>query len=52
MDLSINGKLGYNIIGAAFEVRKYLGRWLTEATYEKAMQIELAERGIKSKCQV
>ncbi|MGM9854048.1 MAG: GxxExxY protein [Muribaculaceae bacterium] len=51
-DLSIDSRLGYEIIGAAFEVRKELGRWLNEAAYEHAMQIELAERGIKSKCQV
>lgn len=45
-------KLGFEIIGAAFEVRKHLGRFLYEDIYEQALQIELKNRGIESKRQV
>lgn len=52
MDLSPNSEFPHQIIGAAFEVHSRLGRWLNEAAYERAMQIELALRGIDSKRQV
>lgn len=52
MDLSPNSEFTHQIIGAAFEVHSRLGRGLNEAAYERAMQIELALRGIDSKRQV
>ena len=52
IDLSPDCELTHKIMGAAFEVRKKLGRWLNESAYERAMQIELALQGIESKCQV
>lgn len=45
-------QLCYQIIGAAYEVRKNLGRFLYENIYEEAMHIELGMRGIKSSRQV
>ena len=43
--------LGYKIIQASFEVRKQLGRFLYEDSYERAMQVELNLMGIKSERQ-
>ena len=40
------------LIGAAFEVRKQLGRFLYEEVYEQALQYELHLRGIRSERQV
>ena len=51
MDSKLND-LGYAIIGAAFEVRKNLGRYLYEKTYERALQIELNLRNIQCETQV
>ena len=44
-------ELGYQIIGAAYEVHKHLGSFLYENTYEKAFCIELQLRGLKVKPQ-
>ena len=44
--------IGYQIIGAAFEVRKRLGPHLYEHTYEQALKIELNLRGIECETQV
>lgn len=44
--------LTYQIIGAAYEVRKTLGRFLYEEVYEHALQAELKLRGIESRRQV
>ena len=41
-------KLTYKVIGAAYEVRKTLGPYLYENTYEIALQKELELRGIKA----
>ena len=45
-------ELGYQIIGAAFEVQKALGPFLFENIYEQALQYELERRGIHSRRQV
>ena len=44
--------LTYQIIGAAYEVSKNLGRFLYEEAYEEALQCELKLRGISSERQV
>ena len=44
--------LSHEIIGAAFDVRKSLGRFLYEEVYEQALQYELKLRGINSERQV
>lgn len=44
--------IGYDIIGAAFEVRKTFGEWLLESLYEGAMEIELMSKGHKVAKQV
>ena len=36
------------IIGAAFEVHKILGYGFLEKVYQKAMQVELKDRGLKA----
>jgi GxxExxY protein len=36
------------IIGAAFEVSNYLGYGYLERVYQRAMQVELAQRGLKA----
>ena len=36
----------YDIVGAAMEVHKILGRGMEEAIYQEALQMELEERGI------
>ena len=36
------------IIGSAFEVHKVLGYGFLEAVYQKALQVELAQRGLKA----
>ncbi len=38
-------RIGFDIIGAAFEVRKNCGKHLLESFYESAMAYELRERG-------
>jgi GxxExxY protein len=42
----------YKINGAVFEVNWILGAGFLEKVYEKAMLIELQERGLKAKSQV
>ena len=37
----------YDIVGAAQEVHKTLGRGLSEPIYQEALAIEMAERGMK-----
>jgi GxxExxY protein len=37
---------GYDLMGAAFEVHKFLGGGLLEDIYQEAMEIELGLRGI------
>lgn len=44
--------LCYDIIGAAFEVRKILGPYMLEAVYEVALMQELQLRGIECRNQV
>lgn len=44
--------VGYDIIGAAFDVIKNSGRFLREKYYEAALSIELTERGHQVKRQV
>lgn len=44
-------KIGYDVIGAAFAVRKQYGSSLLEGFYEGVMAIELVLRGHKVKCQ-
>ena len=36
----------YDVVGAAMEVHKILGRGMEEAIYQEALQMELVERGI------
>jgi GxxExxY protein len=45
-------ELSYDIVGAAIEVHKHLGPGQLEATYERALAIELAERQIPFRRQV
>ena len=45
-------KIGFNIIGAAFQVRKKVGRGLKEKFYEKALAYELQQLGHHVECQV
>lgn len=40
-------EIGYDIIGAAFEVRSRCNEWLLESFYEAAMEIELKRKGHK-----
>lgn len=46
-DFNILNKIGFNIIGCAFEVRSMYGRLMLESFYEKIMAIEL---GLKGHC--
>ncbi len=39
------------IIGAAFEVWKYLGYGFLEKVYQRAMQAELVRRGLRAECE-
>lgn len=45
MNTSKINQIGYSIIGAAMEVHRRLGPGLLESLYQKAMEIELKERG-------
>jgi GxxExxY protein len=47
-----NERLTHAIIGAAIEVHRHLGPGLSEAIYERALQIELAFREIPFRSQV
>jgi GxxExxY protein len=47
---SVNA-LGYETIGTAIEVHKYLGSGLLESNYEKALLYELDLRGLKTMSQ-
>ena len=40
-------RIGYDIVGASFEVRKTCGRHLLESFYENALAYELRKRGHK-----
>ena len=51
-DMKALNELSYRIIGAAFEVRKCLGRHFHEKTYEAALAHELRLRGMKCERQV
>jgi GxxExxY protein len=42
----------YEIVGACFEVHNQLGSGFTEPSYQEALEIELAARGIPYKAQV
>jgi GxxExxY protein len=44
-------ELTKQIIGAAFEVHKELGYGFLEKVYERALQVELLQRGVKSETQ-
>jgi GxxExxY protein len=44
-------ELSRQIIGAAFEVHKELGHGFLEKVYERALQVELLQRGVKSETQ-
>ena len=44
--------LSYSVIGCALEVYKTLGPGLLESVYEKALVIELTNKGIKAERQV
>ena len=45
-------KLGYDIIGAAFDVRNNTGRGLLEKFYESALEYEISIKGYEVKRQV
>jgi GxxExxY protein len=45
-------ELTYQINGAIFEVNRVLGAGFLEKIYEKALLIELRERGLNAECQV
>ena len=45
-------KIGYDIIGSAFEVRNHTGRGLLEKFYESALIYELTKKGYKVESQV
>jgi GxxExxY protein len=47
-----NDQLTHSIIGAAIEVHRHLGPGLFESIYDRAMQHELAMRGIPFRSQV
>jgi GxxExxY protein len=47
-----NEQLTHTIIGAAIEVHRHLGPGLSEAIYERALQLELAFREIPFQSQV
>ncbi|MBC8177496.1 MAG: GxxExxY protein [Desulfobacteraceae bacterium] len=49
MDLD---ELTYAIRGAIFEVNRVLGAGFLEKVYERALLVELRERGLKAECQV
>jgi GxxExxY protein len=51
MIMDIN-ELTYQINGAIFEVNRVLGAGFLEKVYEKALLIELSERGLNAKSQV
>ena len=44
-------ELTYQINGAIFEVNRVLGAGFLEKIYEKALLIELRERGLNAECQ-
>ena len=44
-------ELTYQIRGSVFEVNRILGRGFLEKVYERALVLELAERGIKAESQ-
>lgn len=48
----LNRDINYEIIGAAIEVHKVLGPGLLESVYEKCLEIEFIERGLKFQRQV
>ena len=45
-------QIGYDIIGASFNVRKQVGRGLLEKLYESALSYELSQKGYKVERQV
>ena len=45
-------QIGYDIIGAAYDVRNNVGRGLREKYYEAALCNELRKRGYEVECQV
>ncbi len=51
-EYSIDQELIYNIVGAAIDVHKYLGKGFLEEVYQEALEIELKERNIPFYSQV
>ena len=47
MDLQ-NKEVTEQVIGAAFEVHRVLGYGFLERVYQRAMQVELGQRGLKA----
>ena len=45
-------ELTYIIRGAVFEVNRVLGAGFLEKVYERALLVELRQRGLKAECQV
>ena len=44
----LHKEITHDIIGAAFEVHKHLGYGFLEKVYQRAMQVELRQRGLQA----